>query len=95
MKINPVANPNILRNYQTARPISEANIVEVGRDEVTFSAEALNFSKVMAHAKETIELRTPEEQNHISNISNAIRQGEYRVDSEKVAEKILESVRGR
>ena len=94
MKINPIANPNILRSYQATRPVSDKKVAG-GRDEVTFSEEALSFSKALAEAREAIEVRTPDERTHISNITNAIRQGEYKVSSEEVAEKILESVSGR
>ena len=88
MKINPVMNPNILSYYQTARITPVQASVPIGRDEVSFSDDALSFSKVMAE----VEFRTQEERNHIAEITNAIRQGEYRIDSDKIAEKIMESV---
>ena len=92
MKINPITNPNILRSYQATRPVPVKSKVSSGRDEVTFSAEALSFSKALAEARETIELRSAEERTYIAGITDAVRQGEYKVDSDKVAEKILESV---
>ena len=95
MKINPITNPNILRSYQATKSSQEKTKVASGRDEVSFSAEALSFSKALAEAKETIEHRTPEERAHIADITNAVRQGEYKVDSDKIADKILESVLGR
>jgi flagellar biosynthesis anti-sigma factor FlgM len=94
MKINPILNPNILRGYQASKTAPERTKATSGRDEVTFSAEALSFSKAMAAAKDAIEFRTAEERSHIADIKQAIRQGTYNVESEKVAEKILESVRG-
>ena len=88
MKINPIANPNILRSYQATKISPEKTKVLNGRDEVTFSEEALSFSKVMSE----IEFRTQEEKARIAEITNAVRQGEYRIDSDKIADKILESV---
>ena len=88
MKINPITNPNILRSYQSSRTIPVKLGVLAGRDEVVFSEEALSFSKIMTE----VETRTQEERAHIANITNAIRQGEYKVDSDKIADKILESV---
>ena len=88
MKINPIANPNILRSYQATRTSTEKTKVLSGRDEVTFSEEALNFSKIMSE----VEFRTQEERARIAEISNAVRQGKYRIESDKIAEKILESV---
>jgi len=95
MKINPITNPNILRSYQATKPSGEKPKAANGRDEVTFSAEALNFSKALAEARGSIETRSAEERAHIADIKNAVRQGEYKIDSDKVAEKILESVLGR
>ena len=88
MKINPIVNPNILKSYQSARMAPAKASAPIGRDEVTFSEEAISFSKVMAE----VEFRTQEERTHIANISNAVKQGEYRIDSDKIAGKILESV---
>jgi len=95
MKINPILTSNILKTYQTARPSPTKAKTVGGRDEVTFSDEALSFSKALAEARDAIEVRTPEERAHISDLTTAVRQGEYHVESEDVAEKILESVRGR
>ena len=95
MKINPILNPNILRSYQATKTAQVKNKVANGRDEVTFSEEALSFSKALSDARESIEFRTPEERAHIADITNAVRQDEYRVSSEDVADRILESVLGR
>jgi len=92
MKINPITNPNILKSYQATKPAPEKNRVVSGRDVVTFSTEALEFSKALAEARDALEFRTPEEKDHIADVTNAVRQGEYKVDSDKIADKILESV---
>jgi len=93
MKINPITNPNVLRSYQATKPLEpEKARLASGRDEVTFSEEAISFSKALAEARDAIEVRTPDEKAHIAGIADAIKQGEYNVESEKVAEKILESV---
>ena len=94
MKINPITNPNVLMSYQTAKLAPEKTNVMSKRDEVTFSDEALSFSKAMADAKDKLEVRTPEERARIADITTAVRQGTYRIDSDKVAEKILESIPG-
>ena len=88
MKINPVMNQNILRSFQTSGAVPAKSNVPGGRDEVTFSEEALSFSKVIAE----VEFRSQEERAHIANVTNAVRQGEYRVSSDEIAGKILESV---
>ena len=88
MKINPITNPNILRSYQAAKTVPAKMGVFSGRDEVTFSEEALSFSKIMAEA----ESRTADERTHIADITNAVRQGKYRIDSGDIADKILGSI---
>ena len=95
MKINPISNPNILRAYQAVKPAKEKERIPGGRDEVTFSEEALGFSKAMAEAKGSIEFRTTEERAHIADVRESVRRGEYNVSSGEVADKILESVLGR
>ena len=95
MKINPITNPNILRSYQATKPAKEENKVASGRDQVTFSAEALSFSKALTEARESLEFRTADEKAHIANLKDAIEKGEYKVSSEEIADKILSSIIGR
>ena len=95
MKINPISNPNIMRKFQSTQPITSARKAAGKRDEVTFSQEALDFSKALAEARDALELRTPEERARIAEITEEVRNGEYRVSSDKIADKILESVLGR
>jgi len=94
MKINPIMNPNVLRSYQATKPVKDTTKAASTRDEVTFSAEALSFSKALTEAKESLEFRTPEEKAHIAQIKDAVQKGEYRVDSEDIADKILSSIIG-
>ena len=95
MKINPISNPNILKSYQAAK-LSAPKIAKGASrlDEVTFSDEAISFSKAMAEAKDQIELRSPAERAHIAELTAAVRQGSYRVDSDKIAERMLSSITG-
>ena len=95
MKINPITNPNILRSYQATKPAKEETKVSAGRDQVTFSKEAISFTKALSEAREALEFRTPEEKAHIANIKKAIEKGEYKVSSEEIADKILSSIIGR
>ena len=95
MKINPIPNPNILRTYQANKPAKEEIRVANSSDKVTFSAEALSFSKALTEAKEELEFRTVEEKAHIANIKEAVNKGEYRVSSEDIADRILSSMIGR
>lgn len=92
MKINPISNPNIVKAYQAVKPVPGTTKIANGRDEVTFSEEALSFAKAMEEARDALEFRTPEERAHIADVTSAVRRGEYSVSSDKIADKILESV---
>jgi flagellar biosynthesis anti-sigma factor FlgM len=92
MKINPILNPNILRSYQANKPGMEKNSLAQKRDEVTLSSEALSFSKALSEAKSEIEFRTAEEQAHIAGLKDSVSKGEYKVDSNLVAQRILDNL---
>ena len=92
MKIDPILNSNIIRSYQALGPVSSVNKVVGKRDEATLSKEAISFTKAMNEARGAIESRTPEERARITELANAIKRGEYRISSDKIADKILESV---
>ena len=92
MKINPIINPNVLRSYQATKPGFEKTKSAEKRDEVSLSKEALSFSKALAEAKDAIEFRTPEEQAHIANIKQAVAQGNYKIDSDLIAARIVDEL---
>jgi len=92
MRIGPVVGPGVLRNYQATKPPSANLRPATGRDEVTFTEEALSFSKVLAEAKNVPGVRTPEELARIEEIKKAVRQGKYWVETDKIVEKILENL---
>ena len=91
-KINPTMNPNVLRSYQANKPGFEKSKAIDKRDEVSLSKEALSFSKALAEAKDEIEFRTTEEKAHIANLKQQIKQGQYHVDSNLIAAKIMENL---
>ena len=93
MKINPITNPNVLRSYQAVKPGGPENSKAVDkRDRVTLSKEALDFSKALAEAKEAIEFRSIEEQTHIANIKAAVSTGQYKIDSNLIAARIMDEL---
>jgi len=94
MKVNPITNPNILRSYQATKVTKEESTVASNRDELTLSPEALSISKAKVEAKNQLEFRTAEEKAHIAKIKEAVRNGEYRIDSEDIVDSILSRVSG-
>ncbi|MCL2425525.1 MAG: flagellar biosynthesis anti-sigma factor FlgM [Oscillospiraceae bacterium] len=94
MKINPITNPNILRSYQATKVTKEESTVVSNRDELTLSPEALSIAKAKVEAKNQLEFRTAEEKAHIAKIKEAVRNGEYRIDSEDIVDSILSRTSG-
>ena len=94
MKVNPITNPNVLRSYQATKPGFDKANVSNRRDEVMLSEEAQSFTKALAEARDAIEFRSVEEQARIAELTNAVRQGQYKVDSNLIAARILDSIEG-
>jgi flagellar biosynthesis anti-sigma factor FlgM len=92
MKINPIINPNVLRSYQANKPGLEKTQSVAKRDELSLSKEAVSFSKALAEAKDAIEFRTPDELAHIANIKQAVSQGQYKIDSDLIAARIVDEL---
>ena len=88
MKINPLSNQNILGSYQASKSAPAKATQDNNTDKVTVSKEALSFSKVL----QEVDSRTAAERAHIADITEAVRKGEYKIDSALIADKILESV---
>ena len=91
MKINQFTNPNILGSFTTVASTPKGNSTAVNNDTADTSITR-SFSKVLMEAQASPETRSPEEAARIAEITAAVRQGTYRIDSDKIADKILESV---
>jgi flagellar biosynthesis anti-sigma factor FlgM len=92
MKIHPITNPNILKAYVGASQVEAKAKQASKQDEVTFSKEALDFSRAMTQAQESIEARSADERARIETVKTAVAKGEYHVPAEAIADRILESV---
>ncbi len=92
MKINSISGNHYVNKYHANKvSIPEKEKPSAGPDQITFSDEALNYTKTLAGIKDQIELHTPEEKARIADIKSRINQGQYKIDSELVAEKILDA----
>ena len=92
MKINPLSNPNISPNYRVnkiQRPVNET--IAPTTDKVTFSDEALSLAKTINTLKSDFDMRSADELNRIAELTEKIRSGKYKIDSEAVAEKIIKN----
>ncbi|MDR1299251.1 MAG: hypothetical protein LBJ84_03250 [Oscillospiraceae bacterium] len=96
MKINtnPVTNRDMLLRYTAGRAKpANTGAVPLGQDNVAFSEDALSFSRVLSLARESIESRSADERARASVIGDAVRRGEYIVDSVEIAERIVSGIR--
>lgn len=90
MKINPLSNTNYISKYNAGKvKIPDKAMSSFTQDEVSFSEDAISFSKVFAELSNKVELRSPAESARISEVADLVRKGEYRVDSDKIAESML------
>lgn len=89
MKINPILGNNLINAYKGSKVAPSRPQRESDLDSVSFSEEAVTFSATFAKIKEALDLRSPEETARIDEIARQVKDGSYRVDSEKIAEKII------
>ncbi|MDR1117315.1 MAG: flagellar biosynthesis anti-sigma factor FlgM [Oscillospiraceae bacterium] len=92
MKINPIQN-NAIQSYKVGRVTAPGKAGTAGKlDEVSFSAEALSFSRTLAEVREQVEVRTPAETAHFDDVAARVRSGQYSISGSAVAEKIINSI---
>lgn len=90
MKINSIPPANLVESYkgkQVQRAESAQQSEEVDRVELSESAQ--NFASVIADVKDSLEERSIEEKSRIAKVADQVRNGTYKVDSDKVAEKMV------
>ncbi|SMC35523.1 flagellar biosynthesis anti-sigma factor FlgM [Papillibacter cinnamivorans] len=90
MKINSITPGNMLESYKGNQINRTQSSQQTGTvDRVELSEGAQNFASVIADVKDSLETRSPEEKKHIDQVASQIRNGTYKVDSSKIAEKML------
>lgn len=82
MKINDTQRINAVSQYQTQQAMHRAGKAPVKKDEVSISQEA----KEMLNAQKT---QDPSRAERIQELKHAVSTGTYRVDADKIAEKLL------
>lgn len=88
MKIDSIQRSNMINAYSKQRqPVKSQAINKVQQDKVTISEDAKYLNKVNSD-NDNVDL------DKVNEIKNRIKQGTYSVNSRKVAEKILEAMKG-
>ncbi len=92
MKINSVSVNHYINSYCANKPCApEKGKITEGTDRVTFSEEAMRYTKSLSGIKDLIEVRSNEEKGRIAELKKQIEQGRYKIDSDQVADKILDA----
>ncbi len=90
MKINSIPSSDMINRYQdkSVKRVELPGMSPVS-DRVELSGDAQSFAAVLSEVKETLDFRTPEEEEHFADVAAAIENGTYQISSDKIAEKIL------
>ncbi|MGI5970208.1 MAG: flagellar biosynthesis anti-sigma factor FlgM [Oscillospiraceae bacterium] len=90
MKINSIPPSDIVESYKgkAVRPAQQAEC-NIKPDRVELSDEAVSFTAVIKEVKDKLDERTDDEKMKIDDVARQIENGTYKVDSSKVAEKML------
>lgn len=90
MRINSIPPKELYYQYVHVKdkgaPVVSQNLTA---DKVELTSDAKMFSAALKAAKDTIDVRSPEQSNRIEEIRQQINNGTYSVSGYKVAEKIL------
>ena len=87
MKVDSIQRNNMINAYTKQRQNYKSEVVnKLPKDKVTISEDAKYLNKITTE-NENIDL------DKINAIKNRIKQGTYTVDSKKIAEKIIKSIK--
>jgi flagellar biosynthesis anti-sigma factor FlgM len=91
MKINPLSKPGIIQSYQAhnKKVSGSGSAYQSGADQVSFSDDALKFSKIMKQVRDGMESADAARAKRLEEIKSGIADGSYKVKSDVVAESIL------
>ena len=91
MKINSISGNHYINKFHANKVgIPEKERPSGRPDQVTFSNEALHYSRSLGGVKDQITLHSIEEKEKIADLKNRINRGQYKIDSEQVAVRIID-----
>lgn len=89
MRIDSIPPNELLSRYGKIKGSKSVDNDVTVTDDAQFTSEAKTFSTALKAAKASIETRSPEQQAHIDQVAQQVKDGTYSVSGRKVAEKIL------
>ena len=89
MKINPTNLTNVIKHYnnQNENKYSCKDMHKKNTDKIEISQDAKYLSKITSSIEEV-------NLEKINEIKSKLNNGTYKIDSKKIAEKILDSIKG-
>jgi flagellar biosynthesis anti-sigma factor FlgM len=97
MKINPLINAGAIQSYkgQNKKAGKVQTTFQGQGDQVSFSEDALSFSRLMKQMKEVVTTEDSEVRaSRLEAIKAGIEDGSYRVSSDVLADSILRAIVG-
>ena len=90
MKINAIPPSNIVESYK-GKPVKPVQKTEqnAASDRVEISDESKSFASMIREVKANLDTRIDGENAHIEEVAGQVANGTYKVDSSKVADKML------
>jgi flagellar biosynthesis anti-sigma factor FlgM len=90
MKISSIPSGDMVESYK-GKTVQSVQKTErnVEPDRVELSDDAKSFASVIKEVKDSLETDTDFDKKHVEEVAKRIANGTYRIDSAKVAEKIL------
>ena len=86
MKINRTNYSQAISKLEKNKPASSSSKVDKPKDSISISSESLRISEYLKNARS-------EDAAKVETIKNQLREGTYKVDSGKLAEKILQRMK--
>ncbi len=90
MKINSIPSSDMVESYKgrTMQPIQKTERA-IESDKVEFSDGARSFASVIKSVKDKLDTQTDAERSHFDEVAKQVADGTYKVDSSKVAGRML------
>ena len=89
MKITPIIIPAAYKSYEITVPREVAEVPSLKKDQLELSGEAKSFASMLQLAKVQMGERSTQEINRISEVAKQVQSGDYKIDSQAVAARIL------
>lgn len=92
ININSIPPKELLNKYVHVREKASTEAQNPATDKAELTSEAKTFSSALTAAKEAMQISTPQQIQHVSEVRQQIENRTYSVSGEEVAKKILDKI---